>query len=110
MKGKHLGEFEELVLLAVAKLDEDAYAVSVFDELIIQTGRKIILSSVHKTLLRLEDKGFLKSKMGKPSPERGGRSKRLYHVTQSGFRSMQATRELRNRMWLHIPKIKWQGL
>ena len=109
MKGTHLGEFEELVLLSVAILDDNAYAISVFDELKNQTGRKLILSSVHKTLLRLEKKGYLQSKIGNPSPQRGGRAKRMYQITAAGVKAIAATRELRNHMWHQIPTFKLQG-
>lgn len=109
MKGGQLGEFEELVLLTVAILDDHAYAISVFDELKKQTGRKMILSSIHKTLLRLEAKGFLKSAMGKATASRGGRMKRLYTLTPAGVKVMRDARELRNSMWQQIPNIQLLG-
>ncbi|MEL7118732.1 MAG: helix-turn-helix transcriptional regulator [Bacteroidota bacterium] len=109
MKGIHLGEFEELVILSVAILDDNAYSISIYDELEKQTGRKLILSSVHKTLLRLEDKGYLVSKMGNPSSERGGRAKRLYRLTSAGFKAISIKREVRNNMWLQIPNINLLG-
>lgn len=109
MRGGQLGEFEELVLLSVAILSDDAYAITVFDDLKKQTGRKMILSSVHKTLLRLEDKAFLKSAMGKATASRGGRMKRLYTLTPAGLKVMTETRELRNSMWQQIPKINLLG-
>jgi hypothetical protein len=64
MKGTYLGEFEELVLLTVGILYDDAYGLAIVDELEKQTGRNVMISSAHKALVRLEDKGYLKSKMG----------------------------------------------
>ena len=109
MKGTHLGEFEELVLLTVGILFDNAYSLAIMDELKSQTGRKIILSSVHKALVRLEEKGYLSSKMGGATEARGGRQKRLYSLTQSGIQVVSQTRELRNNMWNQVPKIVWEG-
>jgi len=109
MKGTYLGEFEELVLLAVGILFEDAYGLAIVDELERQTGRNIMVSSVHKALVRLEDKGYLKSHMGGASEVRGGRDKRLYTLTQAGKKVLNESRELRNSMWKEIPKIIWEG-
>jgi PadR family transcriptional regulator PadR len=109
MRGTYLGEFEELVLLAVGILFEDAYGLAIVDELERQTGRNIMISSVHKALVRLEDKGYLKSHMGGGSDVRGGRDKRLYTLTQAGKKVLNESRELRNSMWKEIPKIIWEG-
>ncbi len=109
MKGSHLGEFEELVLLTVAILYDDAYGLSIIDKLEKQTDRKILISSVHKTLVRLEDKGYLKSHMGGATTRRGGREKRLYQLTQAGIMALNKVKELRNSMWKQVPKIIWQG-
>jgi DNA-binding PadR family transcriptional regulator len=109
MRGTYLGEFEELVLLAVGILFDDAYGLAILDELEKQTERNIMISSVHKTLVRLEDKGYLKSHMGGGSEARGGRDKRLYTLTQAGKKVLNESRELRNTMWKEIPKIVWEG-
>jgi DNA-binding PadR family transcriptional regulator len=109
MKGTYLGEFEELVLLAVGILFDDAYGLAVVDELEKQTGRNIMMSSVHKALVRLEDKGYLKSYLGGASEIRGGREKRLYTLTLAGKKVLNESRELRNSMWKEIPKIVWEG-
>ena len=109
MRGTYLGEFEELVLLAVGILFEDAYGLAIVDELERQTGRNIMVSSVHKALVRLEDKGYLKSHMGGASEVRGGRDKRLYTLTQAGKKVLNESRELRNSMWKEIPTIIWEG-
>ncbi|MEO1449688.1 MAG: PadR family transcriptional regulator [Bacteroidota bacterium] len=109
MKGTNLGEFEELVLLTVGILYDNAYGLAITDELTSQTGRKSTISSVHKALVRLEKKGFLNSYMGGATQSRGGRQKRLYKLTQSGIRVLQETQDLRNTMWGRIPKIVWEG-
>lgn len=109
MKGTHLGEFEELVLLTVGILYDDAYGLAITDELEKRTKRKVILSSVHKALVRLEDKGYLNSHMGGATKARGGREKRLYTLTQAGVNVLKKTKELRNAMWNLVPKIVWEG-
>ena len=109
MKGTYLGEFEELVLLSVGILFDDAYGFAILDELEAQTGRSIMISSVHKALVRLEEKGYLKSRMGGSTEVRGGRNKRLYQLTQSGKRVLAESRELRNDMWKQVPRIVWEG-
>ncbi|MEM6768111.1 MAG: PadR family transcriptional regulator [Bacteroidota bacterium] len=109
MKGTHLGEFEELVLLTVGILYDDAYGLGIKDELNRQTGRSCTISSVHKALVRLEDKGFLQSHMGGATESRGGRKKRLYTLTQAGKSALQQSKEMRNSMWGSIPGIVWEG-
>lgn len=107
MKGTYLGEFEELVLLTVGILFDDAYGLSIVDELEKQTGRSVMMSSVHKALVRLEEKGYLKSRMGGATETRGGRDKRLYTLTRTGIKAVEQSRELRNSMWKQVPKIVW---
>lgn len=109
MKGTYLGEFEELVLLTVGILFNDAYGLAIADELEKQTGRNIMISAVHKALVRLEDKGYLKSHLGGATELRGGREKRLYLLTQAGKNVLGQSRDLRNSMWQEIPKIVWEG-
>lgn len=110
MKGTYLGEFEELVLLAVGILFNDAYGLAIVEELEKQTGRRIMISSVHKVLVRLEEKGYLKSHLGGATTARGGRDKRLYQLTKAGTRVLNQSRELRNSMYNQVPKIAWQGI
>lgn len=109
MKGTHLGEFEELVLLTVGILYEDAHGISIQQELEKQSGRKPMISAVHKVLVRLEDKGFLTSSMGGATSERGGRRKRIYEMTHSGKKALSGSRALRNKMWDAIPQVVWEG-
>lgn len=109
MKGTYLGEFEELVLLTVGILFDDAYGLAIVDELEKQTERGVMMSSVHKALVRLEEKGYLKSHLGGATEMRGGRDKRLYTLTQAGVKVLNQSKELRNSMYKQVPKIIWEG-
>ena len=102
MRRSDLGEFEELVLLSVAVLTPQAYSVVVAEELEQQTGRTITTGAVHAALQRLENKGFVNSRMGDPTAERGGRRKRLFTVTVAGSRMVHEVRDVRNRLWDRI--------
>ena len=75
-----LGEFEQLVLLALLRLQPEAYGVAIRDEIEEKTGRRVALGSVYTTLLRLEDKGFVATRIGEPTPQRGGRRKKFYRI------------------------------
>lgn len=110
MKGTYLGEFEEIVLLAVGILYNEAYGVSIKNEIEIQTGRSITISAVHTALHRLEEKGFLQSQFGEASEVRGGKRKRLFTLTPYGVHSLKASQELRNQMWAALPKIVLKGI
>lgn len=107
MKGTYLGEFEEVVLLAVAIRAGEAYGAAVVGEIEGQMGRSVNLGAVHSALNRLQAKGLVTSEMGGISPERGGRRKRLYLVTAAGRRALEEIRQLRNQMWDTIPKTAW---
>ncbi len=109
MKGTSIGEFEELCLLAVGVLYQDAYGLSIKDELERRTGRSVTISTVHSTLIRLEEKGLLKSYMGGATELRGGRTKRLFEITAFGKNIINEARELRNNMWQDIPSLLWEG-
>jgi DNA-binding PadR family transcriptional regulator len=78
------GEFELLVLLAILRLDDEAYGVTVREEVERETSRTLTLGTVYKTLGRLEAKGYLDTRVGPPTPERGGRRKKLYSLTPLG--------------------------
>ena len=99
MKGTHLGEFEELTLLLVLILDEDAYVLKLKEELHQQTNRTMTLGSLHSTLSRLESKGYLESEMHAGTKERGGRRKRVYRLTVAGKSALSRARELRQKLW-----------
>ena len=103
MKETGLGDFEEVILLVVGILGEMAYALKVAEEFTEQTGRKVSIGAVHSTMNRLEKKGFLSSEMGNPSPERGGRRKRIYTITASGHRALELSRNLKLALWKQFP-------
>ena len=105
MKNKGLGEFEELVLLAVCILEDEAYGVSVKREIEKHTNRSILLGAVHITLYRLQDKGLLQSEMGGNSSKRGDRRKRLFRLTEIGMRQLRSTQQIRMKMWQLIPGL-----
>ena len=100
----YLGEFEEIVLLTVGVLYNNAYAVAIKQEIEEQTERKVNISAVHTALYRLEKKGFLDSELGKPEARRGGKRKRIFNVTNFGKRALVETMELRQKLWAQIPK------
>lgn len=99
----NLGEFEELVLLTTAILHQDAYGISVMNELMNQTDRKVNISAVHTALDRLEQKGLLKSYLGGATKERGGRRKRYFNISTLGVNTLQEARDLRNALYNQIP-------
>ncbi|MBK7869977.1 MAG: helix-turn-helix transcriptional regulator [Saprospiraceae bacterium] len=107
MSKNYLGEFEELVLLIVGALQEEAYGNNIMQEIIERTGRPVNLSAVHITLYRLEDKGYLKSDMSDPSPVRGGRRKRIFHLTSAGVKVLREQQEQRIALWQLIPQLKF---
>ncbi|HYG18866.1 MAG TPA: PadR family transcriptional regulator [Ohtaekwangia sp.] len=105
MKETRLGEFEEVILLLVGILGEDAYAFKIAEEFESQTERNVSIGAVHSTLNRLEAKGFLKSAMGKSTAERGGRRKRIYTITALGKRVLQEARDFRLSLWDQFPEF-----
>ena len=105
MKGTHLGEFEELVLLTIAALVSDAYSVGICDELTKHTGRSVKLGVVHAVLNRLERKGYVKSRLGEATSVRGGKRKRYYTVTSAGKAALMRAKEVRDRLWDIIPEF-----
>ena len=101
-----IGEFEELLLLAVASLGEQAYGVAIKKTVAETTGRDPSISAVHSTMTRLEDKGFLVSRLAEPTAVRGGRRKRLFSVTASGKAALIHAQDVRDRFRSRIP---WLG-
>lgn len=105
MKGTYIGEFEELILLAVAAVADEAYAVSVKESIENNTGRSVAISGVHSALYRLEDKGFLRSELGGATQRRGGKEKRLFQITSAGLEALRDAKELRQGYWSKIPQL-----
>lgn len=108
MKGTYLGEFEEVVLLAVGILGDDAYGVSVRKEIERQTKRPVNIGAVHTALHRLQEKGCLKSKFGEATLMRGGKRKRIFSITAYGMKALKKALELRNAMWSQLSELMIQ--
>lgn len=87
----HLGDLEQLVLLALLRLGPEAYGVAIAAELADRAGRETSLGAVYKTLTRLEQKGYVRASLGDPTPERGGRRKRFYQLSPAGRRTLAAS-------------------
>jgi PadR family transcriptional regulator, regulatory protein PadR len=94
-----LGEFEQLVLLAIVHLGEDVYGVPIVDEIERRTGRAVAPAAVYITLRRLEQKGLLQSWKGAPTADRGGKARRYVKVTPAGARSLRDSRRALDQMW-----------
>jgi PadR family transcriptional regulator PadR len=94
-----LGEFEEALLLAVVHLGEGAYGVAIRQEIERRTGREIVVGALYTSLGRLERKGYVRSTMSDPTPDRGGRSKRYFVLRLSGVAALKQSRARHDRMW-----------
>jgi len=103
MRRTYLGEFEELVLIMTVILDDQAYGVTVSQEIERHTGRLVTFGAIHNTLIRLEEKGFVTSALGGATTERGGRRKRLFKITNLGKIALEDIQQLRNRLWKMMP-------
>lgn len=97
-KGGHLGEFEQVVMLALARVGDEAYSVPVHEEILRTTGRDVAIASVYVTLSRLEDKGMLASER-EPRAAATGRPRRFYSLTSAGWEALRASREMIDAMW-----------
>lgn len=102
----YLGEFELMVLLALVRLREDAYGVTISRELEKYRRRSVALGSVYAALERLEKKNLVTSRVGDPTPERGGRAKRFFQVTKEGLRELQETRRVLTQLWQKLPQLE----
>ncbi len=105
MKETRLGEFEEVILLLVGILGEEAYAFKIAAEFKEQTGRAASIGSVHSTLNRLSEKGFVDSAMGNATSERGGRRKRIYTITAYGQQVLKEARDFKMSLWNQHPTL-----
>src|ERR1700723_479758 len=94
----YLGEFEHIIVLALLRLGDRAYGVSVRQEIKFRTKREVSIGAVYATLDRLETKGYVTSHRGDPTPERGGRSKRFFRVTAKGVMAVNRTQRALHRM------------
>ena len=107
MKDQSLGEFEELVLLMVAAQHDEAYGVSILEGLEDKLEKSLNISAIHVVLKRMEDKGFVKSRFGGITSDRGGRRKKFYVITALGKRMLDQQYALRTSIYQQIPKISF---
>ncbi len=99
MKGTHLGEAEQLMLLAVWRLGKNAHGTTIRQEIFERTGRRLSVSAIYVTLVRLEKKGYVSSFLADPTPVRGGKAKRYFTVKKKGITELEESRRRMERMW-----------
>jgi PadR family transcriptional regulator PadR len=104
-KGEYLGNFDLMLLLALMRLGDEAYGVTIAQELEEQTGREVVIASVYATLGRLEERGFVTSRLGEATPERGGRAKRYFRITGAGMREVRDARQSLMNLWKGLPEL-----
>jgi PadR family transcriptional regulator PadR len=102
----HLSTFELMVMLALARLGDEAYGVPIAGEIREQSGRGVLLGSVYAALDRLGERGLVSSELGEPTPERGGRAKRYFHLTPKGLRETRDAQRTLVKLWRGIPHLK----
>lgn len=105
MKKYPLGEFEEVVLLTVGVLYDEAYGVRIKDELEKRLERTISVGALQSALRRMEKKGYLESRFGDKTNERGGKRKRYFYITAFGKKALEYARQIRNNLWNDIPGV-----
>jgi PadR family transcriptional regulator, regulatory protein PadR len=98
----NLGEFEEIVMLTIGVLGENAYGLAIKEHIESRLTRSVSMGALHTGLYRLEEKGFLKSKLGKPTSVRGGKPKRFFVVTNGGQKALKKAMEDRQQLWSEI--------
>jgi len=100
-----LGEFEEIVLLTVGVLYNEAYGVAIKDEIENRTSRKVSVGALQSALHRMEKKGYLESRTGDPDKQRGGKPKRYFSITALGKQALHESRDVRTQLWDAIPDV-----
>lgn len=108
MKKTKLGEFEELVLLTVAALQQDAYGVEIKRELETRLNQTLSVGSIQSALKRMEEKGFLTSRFGETTQKRGGKRKRIYTTTAHARKVLEELKEIRTGLWNAIPRLAYE--
>ena len=98
-KGDILGEFEQVVLLALGRLGEEAYGTRIRSEIADRAAREVTIGSLYSALDRMERKGYVSSRLGDPTPERGGKAKRYYRLEIPGLHALNRQREILDRLW-----------
>lgn len=105
MKKFQLGEFEEIVLLTVGVLYDDAYGVSIKDEIERRTERKVSVGALQSALRRMEKKGYLESRTGEANAKRGGKPKRFFYITSYGKSALEYSKDIRMKLWNAMPDV-----
>jgi DNA-binding PadR family transcriptional regulator len=105
MADAYLGEFEQIVLLAILRLHDDAYAIPIREEIEAKTGRAVSRGALYTALDRLETKRCLRSRMSAPIAERGGRSRRYFTVTPAGLAALRASRRALQQLWQGLDEV-----
>ena len=108
MKKYQLGEFEEVVILTIGILYKEAYGVSIKKEIETRLSRNVSMGALHTALVRLEDKGYIKSHDGEVTEERAGRPKKYFQITALGKKAIAYSKETRDQLWKAIPKIVFE--
>ena len=108
MKKYHLGEFEEVVILTIGVLYKEAYGVSIKKEIESRLERNVSMGALHTALVRLEDKGYIKSRDGEATEDRAGRPKKYFEITALGKKAMAYSKNTRDELWRAIPKIVFE--
>src|SRR5262252_4325173 len=106
MAKEYLGNLELMVLLSLIRVGDQAYGVPISREIERRTGRDVALGSVYAALDRLERKGFVSSLLGDPTPERGGRAKKYFHITAKGMREVQESQRMLTSLWRNLAVLK----
>jgi DNA-binding PadR family transcriptional regulator len=106
MTDLYLGELEQIVLLAALRVGNDAYATPILEEIETQTGRRLSRGALYTALDRLETKGCLRSRVGEPLPERGGRARRYFTVTPAAVRALKSARGNLIRLWRGLEALE----
>lgn len=106
MSREILGKFELMVMLALIRLGDRAYGVPISKTIEESTHREVLVGSVYAALERLEGKGLVASEVGEPTPERGGRAKRYFRITDEGLREVRSTRSALIKLWQGIPALQ----
>jgi len=105
MGKEYIGEFEELILLLIIMLKEEAYGLAIRKALEEKANRKVTIGAVHGTVNRLEKKGFVESSLGGATEARGGRRKRIFTITAAGNKALEKSRDLKVNLWQQIPEL-----
>ena len=100
-----VGEFEEIVLLTVMKMGEEAYGVAIKKEIEEYLDRAVSIGALHTSLRRMTDKGFVTSRLGEATAERGGKRKRFFTVSETGVELLERAKVDRMKLWQSIPKF-----